>query len=234
MGVMNFRKRHLAEMAKRKEHQQPARHARPVDSSVDAIYLTHRDQCRADWKSLKAITDHAVRDQRKPKLLDNYRDYLAGVIDEGKTATNEVLLRNIVWAADMRDWDWLLTMADFAVDTGQDMTLIGFKSGVATFVSDAVRDFADQYYKDTQAKKTGEELVPFEMPKVFAEVMARLDGWEVNFVSVAKYHKLAGLEAESNRQWDKAVEHYTAANAYPNVGVKTRLVNAEKQLNLGH
>ena len=211
-----------ASLAKRPELTAP-----PEADKEFGIWLA---TAKMDWDRLKAIPDHAERDRLAPGLLEKYREFLAEWMARGETHQNGVLVMNIVWAVNAQRWDVLLPLADYAVKTQQVLTF--FDRDLPTFVADSVRDYAEHLYKVSQQGQDKGELTLFELPQIFRDVLSRIveNAWMVNYVSVAKCHKLAGLEAEAHRRWHKAVEHYTLANQYPNVGVKTRLENAQKHL----
>lgn len=206
----------------------PEAEAPPEATKEFGIWLA---TAKMDWDRLKAIPDHAERDRLAPGLLEKYRELLTDWMARGETHQNNVLVMNIIWAVNAKRWDVLLPLADYAVKTHQVLTF--FDRDLPTFVADSVKDYAETLYKASQQGQEKGDLNRFELPPIFAKVLDRIVNaeWSVNYVAVAKYHKLAGLAAESQGHWLKAVEHYRLANKYPNVGVKTRLENAENNLN---
>lgn len=198
-------------------------------SGVDAVWSS---QVKADWDRLKANPDHAERDRQKPALVQRYWDeYLQDWYTSGKaTQPNAVLAVVSLWAVDVPECRYLPELLDAAVQSRSVIPeYCRFKSDLLTHVSDTVRNRAEQVYKDSQAGVADgvlrEFLLPLDVHLVYGRAIH--GDFSVNFVSLAKYHKLAGLEAESGEHWEPALQHYTEANKYPNVAVKGRLENAQ-------
>lgn len=203
-------------------------------SGTLAVYSIWKSQVKADWDRLKAEPDHAERDRQKPALVQRYwEEYLQGWIASGETHQNDVLAVVLVWAADVPECRWLMELVDAAVATACALPKwLNFKSELLTHVSDTIRNRAEQVYKASQQGGEDGAFKPFHLPDDFQGLFGRVvaGDLQINFVSVAKFNKLAGLEAESHGDWQRALACYQAANEYPNVAVKGRLENAAKMV----
>ena len=211
-----------------------ARKKQNVASADTTTLSIWAGQVKADWDRLKAEPDHAERDRQKTDLVQRYWDeYLQGWIASGESQQNDVLAVVCVWAADVPDCPVLMDLMDAAVATNQQLpTWLNFKSDLLTHVTDTIRNRAESSYKASQQGVVDGQLRAFSLPDDFYAVLERVQAavWPVNFVSLAKCHKLAGLAAESVGDLKDALEHYREANKYPNVGVKTRLELVEKMV----
>ena len=222
---------HKAKWAAMRNSGSVATNAGGTPKSTDATTLSiWAGQVKADWDRLKAEPDHAERDRQKPALVQRYWDeYLQGWIASGEALQNDVLAVVCVWAADVPDCPVLMDLMDAAVATNQQLPLwLNFKSDLLTHVTDTIRTRAEQVYKNSQQGVVDGQLRAFSLPDDFHAVLST--GWPINFVSLAKCHKLAGLASESIGDFNTALEHYREANKYPNVGVKTRLELVEKMV----
>lgn len=199
--------------------------------NLSAVYSVWESQVKADWDRLKAEPDHAERDRQKPELVQRYWDeYLQGWIASGETHQNAVLAVVLVWAADVPDCPVLMELVDAAVASACALpSWLNFKAELLTHVSDTVRNRAEQVYKASQTGVAYGVLKPFGLPDDFHGLFGRVvsGDLQINFVSVARFNKLAGIEAESHGDWERALACYQSADKYPNVAVKGRLEKAE-------
>jgi hypothetical protein len=191
----------------------------------DGEYAIYQAQAKADWDGLKAEPDHAERDRRKPALLDKYRDYLSAFMESEETQ-NDVLVMNIVWAGDAKDWLWLEELADFAVRTHQVFSL--FKSDPMHIAADAIFIGAELLFKQKQELGDFTDSVFEVFNRIFKDRV--LTGtWSLNKSLKARYYKLAAeLSDNKNRQ----LEYYVIADDLKNdIGVKGRIKDLKRLLN---
>lgn len=177
-------------------------------------YEVLKQLVHADYQRLKNTPDDGTKHkQQKTTLLNNYREYLTGWIAAGEKHNNDVLFFNIVWAADVGDWDWLLKLTDYAIATGQTNTV--FKSNAESIAAREIQFAADALLK------VGIVLQPWFFA-AFEKIKA--DEWVVHNSIKAKFYKVAGIDAQGRGDLEIARDYYTIADElYPNVAVKGRL-----------
>lgn len=193
----------------------------PTSNSEYAIYQA---QAKADWDGLKAEPNHDERDRRKPALLDKYRDYLSAFMESEETQ-NDVLVMNLVWACDAKDWDWVETLVEFAIRTHQVFHL--FKSDPMHIAADAVFIEAEFLFKQKQELGDFTDSVFEVFNRIFKERV--LTGtWSLNNSLKARYYKLA---AELSDSKDRQLEYYVIADELKNdIGVKGRIKDLKRLL----
>lgn len=72
-------------------------------------------------ENLRSLSDIASHEQRQPKKAEyarTFRNWIEGVLEADQPVQDEVLLTNMVWALDYRDWDYALRLAVFAITHG--------------------------------------------------------------------------------------------------------------------
>lgn len=72
-------------------------------------------------ENLRSLSDIASHEQRQPKKAEyarTFRNWIEGVLEADQPVQDEVLLTNMVWALDYRDWDYALRLAHFAITHG--------------------------------------------------------------------------------------------------------------------
>lgn len=197
-----------AHRAKMSGKQGSAAAAAPAASGDYAVWQA---ACKHDWDALKTIADHAVRNQRKPALLDKYRDYLTRWAYDNRAAPhqNDVLVRNLVWACDAGQWVYARNLADDCAATHQANTLME-RTPCTFFVDSAV-----------QAAEKGNRHP--DLTGVLRSLPGRIataGGWSVNDFAAAKLHRAL---AKHDKQTAPEVALHHAQEAHrldPNVGVK--------------
>lgn len=169
----------------------------------------------SDYQRLKNTPDSNGDKHKaeKARLLNVYREYLTDWIAKGERHNNDVLFFNIVWAADVGEWDWLFKLTDYAVETGQTNTI--FKSNAESVASREIFYHAERGHKE-------DSVVFSHFYTAFDRIEA--GSWVVPTELKAKFYKLAGIKAQEENDLVTAQQYYQIANdIYPNVAVKTRL-----------
>jgi len=204
--------------------------AKPSDIEVkpntDAVW---KDAARMDFTALKNIPSHADRIEPKKFNLDKYRDYLKDFMTRSD-AQNDALYINMIWATDVCDTDWMLELADFAENTGQQPVEPWFKKPPGETVARIVLSENSEKYK------SGEELDERFEP-VFSRVMNGT--WAIdNDKLKAGFYRLEALRRIDNEDFDAALElAKTAEELKPGIGLKGRIEvlsgdNNDKKLEL--
>lgn len=172
---------------------------------------------------------------KRDELLPKYLDYVQRYRDSGLNHPNPVLMQVLVWLFDTVQFEAGLDLALFAIEQGQQLPE-RFKRDVATFVADAVIDWAETEH---DAKRSPEpylsQLLAYVdgyWAQIHAEEGAELpQAWKLFERIPARFHKLLGIVAMDNKDWAAAVDHFERATTlYPEIGVKTRMADACKFL----
>ncbi len=174
-----------------------------------------------DLARLSDLDSLAARQSlKREELLPKYLEYVQRYRESGLNHPNTVLMQVLVWLFDIEQFEDALELADFAMQQGQDMPA-RFKRNIQTFVGDTLIDWAEAEHK---ANRSPEPYLTQLLPRVDGE-------WQLFERIPARYHKLLGILAMADSDWDKAVAHFTRAEAlFPAIGVKTRLEDASKAL----
>lgn len=223
---MGARARHEWGVKQRKSLNNPQ--AKPVAStssqaaqeSLKQQHFYYATMVKSDNESLKNIPDHGERDKRKPSLLNKYREYLEEYLAAKQPYDNNVLFWCMVWACDVEQWAWALTLCDYAVTTNQQND--NFRRSHAEIMADAVFKVSDKLFK------SGAKL-----PDVWRDIFGRLTSkaWVIDTDLQARYLKLEGdviKEAEPKLALDYFKQALTLK---ADIGVKGRIDALEKLLN---
>ncbi|KVU21718.1 terminase endonuclease subunit [Burkholderia ubonensis] len=94
----------------------------------------------ADRRALKGVQSVARKVELKRKLLPEYADYVAGVLNGGRGAQDDVLVTVMVWRIDAGDFDGALVIAEYALTHGLSLP-DQFERSLASVVAE---QFADE------------------------------------------------------------------------------------------
>ncbi|MGV4733212.1 terminase endonuclease subunit [Burkholderia pseudomallei] len=94
----------------------------------------------ADRRALKGVQSVARKVELKRKLLPEYADYVAGVLNGGRGAQDDVLVTVMVWRIDAGDFDGALAIAEYALTHGLSLP-DQFERSLASVVAE---QFADE------------------------------------------------------------------------------------------
>lgn len=162
------------------------------------------------------------RTRQKEQYIHKYREYLANKL-VGKhdySAIQEIIFLNMVWAGDVRDFEWSLTLAKVAVKNR-------LKSHY--FKRTAASMYAMSVHEATVHTWTHEQVVLPEFHEVIG--LVETENWIIDNILLAKYYKLAGTVAEQQNQYKQALNWFEKANqTYDAIGVKTRISKLKTKL----
>jgi len=95
----------------------------------------------ADRRALKGVQSVARKVELKRKLLPEYADYVAGVLNGGRGAQDDVLVTVMVWRIDAGDYDGALAIAAYALTHGLALP-DQFERSLASVVAEQFADAA--------------------------------------------------------------------------------------------
>ncbi|KGD57259.1 phage small terminase subunit [Burkholderia pseudomallei] len=100
-----------------------------------------------DRRALKGIQSIERKVELKRKLLPEYADYVAGVLNGGRGAQDDVLVTVMVWRIDAGDFDGALAIAAYALAHGLALP-DQFERSLASLVAEQFADAALSAFMD--------------------------------------------------------------------------------------
>lgn len=115
MALAPWQRRKLQEQ----HHKAAAAVRQPVAGVLNNTDRQFQVALENDITRLTNITSHARRDEvKRAELLPRYRDYLAALLESDQTGQNWVVVHNMIWALDAQEFEWAITLADYAIRHG--------------------------------------------------------------------------------------------------------------------
>lgn len=171
-----------------------------------------------------ANTPTGERDDLRKTFIARYLPHVEKYVESAEVYANQILVMVMMWLFDNRDISKAVKYALVAVDQGQKMPQ-QFSRNLATFVADAVLEWADRELK------MGHAIDPY-----FSQIYMKLDDWAVPDVVLMKYNKLAGTLAFDNEKYKDAIYFLEKANEYGTANnpakVKTKLDKARAEMGI--
>lgn len=162
----------------------------------------------------------AKKELKRSELLPKYLPYVERYRESGLNLPNRVLVTVMIWLFDTAQFDAGYELAQFAMDQGQQMPE-RFKRDIPTFVADAVIEWAFEQHG------AGRSPEPY-----LSDLLPRVDGeWNLPEQIPSKYHKLIGIRAKEDGQWETALQHFErSTELYAKAGNDTRIKECRKEL----
>ncbi len=204
--------------------------ANPGETQTGNAYELALMQLTAHRRQLKKIQSTEGKETIKHKLVPQYDDYIAGVLEAGQGAQDEVLTTLLVWNIDIGKFDQALKIAKYALE--HDLQLPDqYKRDVATLLLD---EYSEACLKGKMALQDAATLLiaVSELTKDFdAPDQAR-----------AKLHKAIGLSlltklgdgdlTDETKADAESAEHHLkrALELHSGIGVKKQIESIERKL----
>ncbi|RMQ48774.1 Phage small terminase subunit [Pseudomonas cichorii] len=162
----------------------------------------------------------AKQELKRSELLPKYLPYVQRYRESGLKLPNRVLVTVMIWLFDTVQFDAGHELAQFAMDQGQEMPE-RFKRDIPTFVADAVIEWAYAQYS------AGRSPEPY-----LSDLLPRVDGeWALPEQIPSKYHKLIGMRAMADEEWETALKHFErSTELYAKAGNGERIKQCRKAL----
>lgn len=162
----------------------------------------------------------AKQELKRSELLPKYLPYVERYRESGLKLPNRVLVTVMIWLFDTAQFEAGHELAQFAMDQGQEMPE-RFRRDIPTFVADAVIEWA---YAEHSAGRSPEPYL--------SELLPRVDGeWLLPEQIPSKYHKLLGIRAMADSEWETALTHLErSTELYAKAGNETRIKDCRKAL----
>lgn len=220
--------RHMKEMLAKDTKAKQVKALDAGDLKTAESTVTDYSQFEVLESSLKndvtalANTPTGERDEQRKTFIARYLPHVEKYVESAEVYANQILVMVMMWLFDNRDISNALKYALVAIEQGQKMPQ-QFNRNLATFVADAVLDWADRELK------LGHAIDPY-----FSQVLTKLDDWAVPEVVHMKYNKMAGTLALDEKRYADAVKYLQKANEYGTSNnpakVKTKLDKALAEL----
>jgi tetratricopeptide (TPR) repeat protein len=208
------------------EDKEPAS-ADPVAAATQAAmdFDTAKKEMAAYIERLKEIDDIDARQPIKAEMVKRFMPLVDDYIQGGKRYPNSVAVQVLIYLFDLGDIAQALPLALHLVKQGIHRTPNNFKSNLATFVCDAMSDWA--------AKKLGSDSSALPYMAELAEAVGTDQSdttWDLKHMVRAKVLAIAGKHEEQFGDKDAALALYESAMEIDkNAGVKKRRDNLKKR-----
>lgn len=200
--------RHMKEMLAKDNKAKQVKALDEGDLKTAENTVTDYSQFEVLESSLKndvtalANTPTGERDDLRKTFIARYLPHVEKYVESAEVYANQILVMVMMWLFDNRDIGKALKYAFVAIEQGQKMPQ-QFNRNLATFVADAVLDWADRELK------LGHAIDPY-----FSQVLKQLERWPVPEVVHMKYNKLAGNIAFDNEHYVDAVAFFQIAESF--------------------
>lgn len=198
--------------------------AKAVPRPQNGLRLSDKDRLMivaldADMNRLQRIQSHAARDVlKRDELLGRYTEYLNGLIQQDRATTPEIIFRNMIWAIDVEQVDWAMTLGLFAIKHGIDSPE-GFRRDIRNaFAGDMAR-------LALNLQKAGKPA------HWIRSVHNKSQHWDLIDEIRSDVLKATAADAESCGNPTQALDLYRKAiEVYPRCRVTRLITRLEKQL----
>lgn len=179
-------------------------------------------------RTLKGIKSLEAKVAKKRELLPEFEAYVAGVLEGGQGAADDVLMTVMLWRLDVGDLAGGIEVAEYALRHGLD-TPDRFERDTASIVAEQVAEEALARLEATE----GDEL-----PEVAADLIMHLSRAEALTADAdmhdqirAKLHKALGYAHRDSRNLEEGLEHLRRAlQLNERAGVKKDIEKLEREL----
>ncbi|WP_250466128.1 MULTISPECIES: terminase endonuclease subunit [unclassified Caballeronia] len=103
-----------------------------------------------DRRALKSVQSVVRKIEVKRKLLPEYDDYVAGVLEAGRGAQDDVLVTVMIWRIDVGDYEGALAIASYAIEHGLALPDY-FERSLASLLAEQFADAALSAFMDEQS-----------------------------------------------------------------------------------
>lgn len=175
-----------------------------------------------DYRLLKSTQSMERKAEIKRELLPKYAEYVAGVLEAGQGAQDDVLMRVMLWRIDAGDLAGAIAIAKYATKHGLTPP-DQFERGTPAIIAEEV---ADQALK--QLEEEGVDTTALLVHLVDVEALTR--DADMHDQIRAKLHKALGYACRATGQLDDAQHHLERALALNDrIGVKKDLERLERE-----
>ncbi|RUR46193.1 phage terminase small subunit [Vreelandella populi] len=176
-----------------------------------------------DYRRLKATQSMERKAEIKREILPNYAEYVAGVLEAGQGAQDDVLMRIMLWRIDAGDIGGAVVIARYAIKHGLTPP-DQFERGTAAILAEEVAEQVLKHLDDEDA----DSLV---LLAHLLEVERLTSSADMHDQIRAKLHKALGYALRAAHQPQEAHASLTRAlELNERIGVKKDLERLEREL----
>lgn len=184
-----------------------------------AEYELKMAQYFEDYRRLKSIQSVERKIEVKREILPNYAEYVAGVLETGQGAQDEVIMRVMLWRIDVGDIAGALDIARYALkhklDPGEE-----FQRSTAAILVEESADQALALADDDDS-----------LLDALREIDTLTQGADMHDPIRAKLHKALGNGHRARGELPEAIAEYQRARELNDrVGVKKDIERLEREL----
>ncbi|MFC3338135.1 phage terminase small subunit [Paracandidimonas soli] len=207
-----------AEAARASAHAQPGQ--APAGSNAYELMLA---KLYDDKRRLKEVQSIERKIEVKRELLSDYDSWVAGALEGGQGAQDEILVTVMVWRMDVGDFDEALRIAHYVLK--HDLVLPDqYERTVPTVIVDEIADAALALQKNGQS-------FPLNLLRETHDMTVNLD---MPDQASAKLHKALGYELRAAGKLPEAVEQYERAlQLNDKIGVKRLITELKAEIAQG-
>lgn len=179
-------------------------------------------------RTLKGIKSLEAKVAKKRELLPEFEAYVAGVLEGGQGAADDVLMTVMLWRLDVGDLEGGIEVAEYALRHGLD-TPDRFERDTASIVAEQVAEEALARLEATEGETLPEVAADLVMHLARAEALTA--DADMHDQIRAKLHKALGYAHRDSRNLEEALEHLRRAlQLNERVGVKKDIEKLEREL----
>lgn len=174
-------------------------------------------------RTLKSIQSVKAKIEKKRELLPEFDSYVAGVLEAGNGAQDDVLMTVLVWRIDVGDMPGALEIAEYAMR--HDLkTPDRYKRGTASLIAEEIADQALRMLAEEGADAPA-------LVKILERAEALTAEHDMHDEIRAKLHKALGYAQRDAGSLEEALEHLRRAlQLNERVGVKKDIERLERQV----
>ncbi|MDI5893088.1 phage terminase small subunit [Halomonas rhizosphaerae] len=179
-------------------------------------------------RTLKGIKSLEAKVAKKRELLPEFEAYVAGVLEGGQGAADDVLMTVMLWRLDVGDLAGGIEVAEYALRHGLD-TPDRFERDTASIVAEQVAEEALARLEATEGDTLPEVAADLVMHLARAEALTA--DADMHDQIRAKLHKALGYAHRDSRNLEEALEHLRRAlQLNERAGVKKDIEKLEREL----
>ncbi|MGO2242736.1 MAG: phage terminase small subunit [Halomonas sp.] len=176
-----------------------------------------------DYRLLKSTQSMERKAEIKREILPKYAEYIAGALEAGQGAQDDVLMRIMLWRIDAGDLAGAIAIAKYAIKHGLTPP-DQFERGTAAIIAEEV---ADQALK--QLDEEGVDITALLVHLIDVELLTR--DADMHDQIRAKLHKALGYACRATGQLEDAQTNLERALALNDrIGVKKDLERLEREI----